>query len=427
MAFSHDGKLLAAAYAPEIGRSEDEVRVWDVASGTVRHTFRGHTSFVKAAAFHPRGKQLASASWDGTVKLWSLKGAAEPQTIRTHRNGIDAVAYEPGGRRLFSAGQGKAVHVWDFGAGAGRTLGPGSGVVAFDPTGPRLAAGEVFGKLRVWEVPDGRELFAVQAQTTGLAYRPDGKRLAALGSNHLTRVYDATTGALLHTPPGQNEGWSGQGIHSLAYSPDGRLLAAPTLSGRVNVWDAESGAIVRSVHRGSTAVTITFTADSTHLALTGHRGAIELVRTDTGATGKSYTQPGRGAPRHAAFSRDGRWLAAAGGWNGPAHLWNLTNDGPPRLLRGHHGTVNHVAFTPDGRRLATAGEDATIKLWDVATGDELLTLRGLAGPVRSVAFDRTGDLLAASAAGQITLWDARPLPAVVINAGIDTQTSEPRP
>jgi WD40 repeat protein len=70
--------------------------------------------------------------------------------------------------------------------------------------------------------------------------------------------------------------------------------------------------------------------------------------------------------------------------------------------------VFSVAFSPDGKLLASGSEDDTVKLWDVASGRELQTLRGHAGNVSSVAFSPDGKLLASgSSDGIIRLWGVR--------------------
>ena len=66
-----------------------------------------------------------------------------------------------------------------------------------------------------------------------------------------------------------------------------------------------------------------------------------------------------------------------------------------------------MAFSPDGRQLASASEDKTIRLWDALTGQEILTLKGHTGEVRSVAFSPDGKRLASGGeGGTVRVWDA---------------------
>jgi tetratricopeptide (TPR) repeat protein len=158
----------------------------------------------------------------------------------------------------------------------------------------------------------------------------------------------------------------------VAFARDGRRLVAAGDGGLVQVLDAETGAEVR--------------------ALRGHRDVV----------------------RRALFSPDGRLLATAGG-DQTIRLWDMTTEPPPgqeavpvRVLVGPSEAehISGLSFSADGRRLASSGLDQTIRIWDVDSGDETLTLRGYADYVAGVAFSPDGRLLAAAGGRSIKLWEA---------------------
>jgi sugar lactone lactonase YvrE len=107
-----------------------------------------------------------------------------------------------------------------------------------------------------------------------------------------------------------------------------------------------------------------------------------------------------------AWSPDGRRLATASA-DKTAKVWNAASGQELLTLKGHISWVNSVAWSPDGRRLATASGDHTVRVWDAASGQELLTLKGPTESVFSVAWSPDGRRLATAGEDHtVRVWDA---------------------
>jgi WD40 repeat protein/transcriptional regulator with XRE-family HTH domain len=91
---------------------------------------------------------------------------------------------------------------------------------------------------------------------------------------------------------------------------------------------------------------------------------------------------------------------------GEAALEGAEFNPPARVFSGHTGVVREVAFSPDGKLLAAGSDDATVRVWDVATGQTVYVLQ-LSAPVDGVAFAPDGKSLATGDdAALVQLWDA---------------------
>ena len=108
---------------------------------------------------------------------------------------------------------------------------------------------------------------------------------------------------------------------------------------------------------------------------------------------------------HVEFSPDAQTLASCG-QDGTVRLRNVATGEVTRILRGHDGDVNYVAFSPDGRSLATGGDDGTVRLWDAASGKLRATLGKHADWVTCVLFTPDGQRLISGAKDkQVKVWE----------------------
>jgi WD40 repeat protein len=287
----------------------------------------GHQDTIRALAWSPDGRLLASAGDDTHILLWDAATGACATKLKGHQNTVRALAFGPAGATLLSAADDGNVLLWDVGRGSARRgllrqQSARETGAAFDPAGRWVAVGLEFGHppLLAWKPAGGREIPIPSpvVRVWSLAGSPDGHTLGVALSSGPVVLYETASWTEQRRLP------HSVAVRSLAFSSDGRtLVTAPGTP--LLVWDLEAD--------GGPAV----------------RGQV-------------------GEPRHliesVSFHPDGRTVAA-GCWDSSVRLYDTAACAEHARYDFQIGRVFAVAVSPDGMTAAAGGDRPEVVLLDI--------------------------------------------------------------
>jgi WD40 repeat protein len=247
-AFSPDGRWIATA-------GEDcTVRLWSPATGKAGPGPMYHDGHVGGVAFSSNSLLLATASNDGLVRTWQAPGASFLQSSVPHglppRWGrVHAVVWMADGQRLAAASD-----VGPLVLSSDRLHDPP--LALHGHTGPvwcvaasadgHVASGGEDGTARVWDLRPNKPPLTIVAggPVWAITFSNDGRRVITGGADkpsqselaNVPRVWDAQTGKLLFALKGHT-----RGVTAIACSPDGARIATSSYDGTTRLWDATDG------------------------------------------------------------------------------------------------------------------------------------------------------------------------------------------
>jgi WD40 repeat protein len=211
-----------------------------------------------------------------------------------------------------------------------------------------------------------REIASIQgdSEVLGLAFHPDGQRVAISDYTGQIRFWEPATGQVTMTSGAVPFTRTNSVYYSLRldFAPTGQLLAAAGPDEQIRLFDASSGSLQYALSNSPEQVLTTdFDPGGSRLAAGSVDGTITIW--DLDARAPAFTLQGQGqGPSYVDYSPDGKWLATVS-FDGLTKLWDAQTGQERITLYGQAGVGRGVKFSPDGRYLAVAGTDNAIRVY----------------------------------------------------------------
>ncbi len=500
---STDGRILAVSrqslFPFEAGTGDDfSIRLWNLDTKTELPPLNKHTAMVTGIKFSPNNHYLASTSNDGTVRIWDV---TQGKTLYQINNSIpgNIIAFSPDGLHL-AIGNVEGVQIWDVETGRALVAlkGTNEGIsdITFSADNQLLGVGYSDGTINIWELNSGTRMISLQGHTgkvVSVNFNSDRSRLISGSLDNTVRGWDLRNGELiflldgytqpvndalfdlnneklitaygnqfggairlwdLETGEEDSEIHTPRSIDKLELTPDSKMLIAED-SHNIQLWDfpnltksrvlfeddnlsirglaiSSKGTLVFTYHNtirlwDSKSLTeqmthishddsindLVFSSDgSTVVSVSGVyqfdyivpiNNLIEFWQTKPLIKVDTYSLPEAPIMSVAISSNDN--ILALGLGDGTIKLWDLFTRKELLSLKSKKSMITSLVFSLDGTLLISGSEDSTIRLWDVKSGNEVMTLSNHLAGITSLNLNSDGTMLVSgSKDGTTRLW-----------------------
>jgi WD40 repeat protein len=278
--------------------------------------------------------------------------------------------------------------------------------LAIAPDGKLLAAGGSDQRITLWDLPEGDlhpgSLLVPTPVTRSLALDPAGEMIACASSDHRIRVFNLHNGQMIKTLEGHRAM-----IRALVIHPNGRMMFSAGFDGEIRFWRFPSGPELKTIQPGS--------GEIFSLAITGAGQAIISGGIDRQA--RVWTIPEGAQARQISFHTDtithlasstAAELVASAGRDGKICLWNSSSGGLIHTIENQSGPVTSLCQHPNDQVLVSGHQSGTITLWNLSSGKAIDQLTGHRDPINGLVFDPQGyTLYSSDGRGSLQVWDLR--------------------
>ena len=240
--------------------------------------------------------------------------------------------------------------------------------LTIDRAEERIISGGHDCSVRAWTFDGKGEILMRTANPIfGVACAPDSTQIAVCtnGGEVLVRKHDGTVTTIFHE--------DNQAVRAVDFSPCGRYLATGGSDHLVRVWDAFTYALLQKLHGHRNWIwSIHFSKDGRWLTSAGNDGVVQFWSTTDWSSARAI--PLGGGWIRSARVDDAGELVVAGCGSGQVQLWNCSSEECIHVWRGYHSAVRALAASSDGEHLVASGGDGVVRIFDTRSGRTLQAL-----------------------------------------------------
>ncbi len=401
LCITHDGEFAVS------GSADTTLKLWNLSTAQCVHTYKGHKRTVTTVKITPDGNFILSGSSDKTLRLWDSNTGECCQIFEGHKKAVNAVEISSDGEFAVSGSADMTLRVWNLTTGhCTNTLKGRAHVTAITetPDGHAVIVGKSGGvlQLRDLKTMTCQQVFqGHKKQVTSAVMTIDGRFIVSAGEDGTIRLWDCATTKCLRT----------FGIHqghltSVAVTPNGQAMLSGGPDGILRIWNLEPNALhyEASIHACRQHGHKELEASKEHFQKLLY-WAHSSWETKKVTAAYRYLTQARAVP---GYERASAALALNAKLGTALPRKHLREGWFVHTLHGHKKGISAVAVTPDGRFAISGSQDATLRLWDVASAECVRIYKGPEQNITAVAITPDGRFVVSGSEDKtLHLWDIK--------------------